>query len=35
MAIFETNGCTKQKMFSMFSVPFVERTGTDTLGNTN
>ena len=33
--VFETSGHTKQKLFSMCGVPFVERTGTDTLYSTN
>ena len=32
---FQIKRCTKEEMFSMCSVPFVERTHTDTLGNTN
>ena len=35
MAMFHIKWCTKQKMFSKLSVPFVERTSIGTLGNTN
>ena len=33
--MFHIKWCTKQKMFSKLSVPFVERTSIGTLGNTN
>ena len=35
MAMFHIKRCTKQKMFSKLSVPFVEITNIGTLGNTN
>ena len=33
--MFHIKWCIKQTMFSMHSVPFVDRTSIGTLGNTN
>ena len=34
MVMFQIKWCTKQRMFSMHGVPFVESTGIGTPGNT-
>ena len=33
--MFEIKRCIIQEMFSMYGVPFVERSGTNTPSNTN